>query len=188
MQFAHRSRHFSGRLAALAEWLLGDSHTSRWAIAMLAWLLLVVFGAAARFAYLFYRDRVNRTSATAAATPLAPRVKFAPESFDLSPARSRALLALRQRIDSRTTLHALFELVTELSDSTDMELTKAQLQQDMEAAEQAGIVSIDRVGPLTQLYNLTTPAGRDWVLSKERDLEIEAKKGMTRRARGPRHF
>jgi hypothetical protein len=58
----------------------------------------------------------------------------------------------------------------------------------MEAAEQAGIVSIDRVGPLTQLYNLTTPAGRDWVLSKERDLETEAKKGMTRRARGPRHF
>jgi RecA/RadA recombinase len=115
-------------------------------------------------------------------------VEFAPETFDLSPARCRALLALRQRVDARTTLHDLFQLVTDQDDNIDAQLTKAQLQHDMEAAERAGIVSVERLGTLTQYHNLAIPAGRDWVLSKQHELQAEAKKGMTRKAPKTRFY
>jgi hypothetical protein len=57
----------------------------------------------------------------------------------------------------------------------------------LEAAERAGIVSIERLGTLTQYHNLTTPDGRDWVLRKQHELQVEAKKGMTRKAQRPRY-
>jgi hypothetical protein len=62
----------------------------------------------------------------------------------------------------------------------DPRTSKAQLQHDMDEAERAGIVSIERLGTLTQYFNLTIPAGRDWVLSKETELQAEASKGLIR--------
>jgi hypothetical protein len=172
---------------SIGNWLLGDSHMLHWAVLLLVWLLLIAFAVAARLAYMLQRERATRSAATPAEQPRAS-VKFAPETFDLSPARSRALLVLRQRVDARTTLHDLFQLVTDQDDNIDARLTKAQLQHDMEAAERAGIVSIERLGTLTQYHNLTIPAGRDWVLTKQNELQSEAKKGMTRKAQRPRYF
>jgi hypothetical protein len=115
-------------------------------------------------------------------------VQFAPETFELTPPRRRALLVLRHRVDARTTLHDLHELVTDDGTHVDRQTTKAQLQHDMEAAERAGIVSIERVpGGYADYYRLTIPAGRDWVLSRQHELQAEAGKGMTRKERGPRY-
>jgi hypothetical protein len=107
--------------------------------------------------------------------------KFTPETFELTPARRRALLALRHRVDARTNLHELHRLVTDAGMYIDQETTKAKVQRDMEDAERAGIVTIDRVGTLTQYYNLTAPDGRNWVLEHEHELKAGAEKGMARR-------
>jgi hypothetical protein len=112
--------------------------------------------------------------------------KFEPEKFELTPPRSRALIGLLQRVDARTTLHDLYQFVVEVGPYRDIRTTKALLQHDMEEAEGAGIVSIDRVGPLTAFYNLTAPAGRNWVLSKESELRAKASEGMERI--NPRYF
>jgi hypothetical protein len=115
-------------------------------------------------------------------------VRFAPETFELTPPRCRALLALRHRVDARTTLHDLHERVADDGTHIDRQTTKAHLQHDMEAAEHAGIVHIERApGGYGDYYKLTTPEGRDWVLSKQRELQAEAGKGLTPREQGPRY-
>jgi DNA-binding PadR family transcriptional regulator len=124
---------------------------------------------------------------TPQATPQVP-ARFAPETFELTPPRCRALLVLRHRVDARTTLHDLHNLVTDDGTHIDRQTTKAQLQHDMEAAERAGIVSIERVpGGYADYYRLTIPAGRDWVLSKQHELQAEAGKGLIGKERGPRY-
>jgi hypothetical protein len=58
-------------------------------------------------------------------------------------------------------------------------LTKAQIQQDMKEAEQAGIVSIQRTPPgsAANFYALTRP-GRKWTLEKQAELRGLAPEGM----------
>ena len=60
-------------------------------------------------------------------------------------------------------------------------ISKGELQRDMEEGERLGLVSIDRVGTLMHYYNLTIPAGRDWVIGKEDELRVEGAKGLIRR-------
>ncbi len=116
------------------------------------------------------------------------RLQFAPETFELTPPRCRALLVLRDRVDARTTLHDLYERVVDDGTHIDRQTTKAHLQHDMEAAELAGIVNIERPpSGYGDYYKLTTPQGRDWVLSKQGELQAEAGKGMTPKERGPRY-
>lgn len=105
--------------------------------------------------------------------------KFDPDSFELTPPRCRALVGLLQRVDARTTLHDLYQSVVEVGPFRDTRTTKATVQQDMEEAEQVGIVSIDRVSELTAYYRLTNP-GRRWTLSKETELRAKAAVGMQR--------
>src|SRR6185437_14885013 len=96
--------------------------------------------------------------------------------------RSRALLGLLQRVDARTTLDDLYRFVAPpAAPYIDMDTTKAQLQFDMEEAERLGVVSIDRISPLTHCYSLTVPNGRDWTLRNKAKLQAEAPKGMRRR-------
>lgn len=128
------------------------------------------------------------TTSSAALMPMptqelpAPVQQFAPETFKRTPNRCRALLAMLQRVDARTTLHELHQLAAGGGVYNVQDLvTKAQLQHDMEDAERAGIVSIDRAGTLTQYYNLAIPNGRDWVLANQEELRREALKGVTRR-------
>jgi hypothetical protein len=115
----------------------------------------------------------SRTEPASLPTKLAPEV--------LTPPVRRALLVLRHRVDARTTLQDLHKLIAGDGVHVDLQTTKAQLQQDMEVAERAGIVSIARTTPLTHYYNLTLPEGRDWVLRHERELQIGAAEGMVRR-------
>jgi hypothetical protein len=165
---------------SVRKWLLSDSRMPRYGVVLLAWLLLIAVAGLARLAISLYRERATRTAAvTTNKLPRVP-VKFAPESFELTPARRRALLVLRHRVDARTTLHELHNLVTVDGLHIDRQTTKAQLQHDMDAAERAGLVSIDRAGKLTQYYNLAIPDGRDWVLQRERELQVGAGEGMTR--------
>lgn len=107
---------------------------------------------------------------------------FEPEKFELNGPRSRALLGLLQRVDARTTLDDLYRFVAPpAAPYIDMDTTKAQLQFDMEEAERLGVVSIDRISPLTHCYSLTVPNGRDWTLRNKAKLQAEAPKGMRRR-------
>jgi hypothetical protein len=110
-----------------------------------------------------------------------PFPSFEPEKFELTPPRCRALVALLQRVDARTTLHDLYQFVVSVGLDVDTSTTKGQLQHDMEEAEGLGIVSVDRAGELTAYYNLTIPSGRNWVLSKETELRAKASQGMVRR-------
>jgi hypothetical protein len=108
--------------------------------------------------------------------------RFAPETFALTGPRCRALLALLNRVDSITSLHDLHQIVTERrGEYMDVTTTKAQLQHDMDDAARAGLVWIEQIGTYTQRFQLTIPAGRDWVLGKQAELNREAAKGMTRR-------
>lgn len=105
-------------------------------------------------------------------------VQLAPETFKLTPSRCRALIVLLHRVDQRTNLHELRELVvTDGHHEEQYPTSKAQVLQDMEDAERAGIVSIERIDKLTQLFSLT-PDGRRWSLGKERSLQTQALKGM----------
>jgi hypothetical protein len=147
---------------------------------------------AARDCFLDHRERTMqqlRARADAGATPepkesaQAPETaRFAPETFKRTPSRCRALLAMLQRVDARTTLHELQQLANGggAYDVQDI-VTKAQLQHDMEDAERAGIVTIEHAGTLTQYYNLAIPEGRDWVLTNQEELRREALTGATRR-------
>lgn len=108
-------------------------------------------------------------------------VKFDPDNFDLTPPRCRALIVLLHRVDQRTSLSALRQLVvTDGKYAEHRPTNKAQILQDMEDAEQAGIVSIERVDKLTQFFSLTTE-GRRWALSKQAVLQVQALTGTYRR-------
>lgn len=111
---------------------------------------------------------------------LPPR-KFEPDSFTLTPPRCRALLVLLTRVDSITTLHDLHQAVAEFGIYADPEIHKGQMQHDMDDAERAGLVEIDRIGDYTRRYRLTQPDGRDWVLSKQADFKAKGVKGMKQR-------
>jgi hypothetical protein len=117
-----------------------------------------------------------------------PPAKFAPETFQLNAQRARALLMLVHRIDEQTTLDELLRMTNAhpqyiVKDPT----TKARLQRDMEDAERAGIVDVERIG-LSHYYSLTIPAGRDWLLERQAEISNEAQKGLTRRdPRSPQH-
>jgi hypothetical protein len=106
-------------------------------------------------------------------------LKFDPEKFTLTPPRCRALLALLHRIDSKTSLNDLHASVVTDGSNVDTKTSKAQVQQDMDDAADAGIVSIERIGDYTQYFRLA-PTGRDWVLSNENKLKSEASKGMAK--------
>ena len=130
-----------------------------------------------------------RTGATATpqGTPKAP-LRFDAESFELTPVRCRALLALLRRMEARTTLFQLHEMVVDDDDYIDPDISNAQVQHDMEAAERAGIVNIERVpGGTAHYYALAVPDGRDWVLKKERALKGAAHLGMKRKPTPPRY-
>jgi hypothetical protein len=156
------------------DWLLGDSHLIRGAVVLLMLSLTIVA------AYLIRERSRVRNIKVEIVNATAP-VRFAPESFDLTPARRRALLVLRHRPDQKTTLHELHRLVTEDGPYIDRQTTKARLQQDIEDAERAGLVSIERVGDYTHYYRLTTPDGRNWVNANERELQKGAGEGMTKK-------
>jgi len=169
------------------DWLLDDSHAPHYAVVLLLWLLLIAVAGLARLAYTLRNERNqgNRSPQVAAVEPQAtPQVpaRFAPESFKRTPSRCRALLSMLQRVDSRTTLQELQHLANGggVYDVKDI-VTKAQLQHDMEDAERAGIVTIERVGTLTQYFNLVIPDGRDWVLKNQEELRREAFEGVARR-------
>jgi hypothetical protein len=170
----------------VGDWLLGDSHMLRFGVVLLVWLLLIAIAGLARFAYMRNHERTSSTAATPKEQPRAPLI-FAPETFERTPPGCRALLVLRHRVDARTTLGDLHQLIADTDGCVDRQTTKAQLQHDMEAAERAGLVSIDRALSLTHYYNLTIPEGRDWVLSKQHELQVEAGKGMTRKEQQPRY-
>lgn len=112
-------------------------------------------------------------------TPQPAAKKFDPESFKLSPARCCALLHLSDRIDAITTLYELHKLITQGSAGyVDPETNRSQVQHDMEAAEAAGLVRIDRVGEYTHHYQLTIPDGRDWVITYQAHLRTIGRQGM----------
>jgi len=182
-------------------WFWSDSHLIRGGLTLLVLLLLTALAIIVGLVLAWRRERNQVIAAAdrvitdlkastnkaildqlkeAEATTQALR-KFEPEKFELTPPRRRALLVLRHRVDQRTTLHDLYTLVTNDGTHIDRQTTKAQLQHDMEDAERAGIVSIERVGPVTQYYNLAIPAGRDWVLRNERELQKGAGEGMTQK-------
>jgi hypothetical protein len=91
-------------------------------------------------------------------------VKVDSDAFEWTQLRGWAFSALLTRIGQRTDLDQLYELLK----ATDFELPlmgKAHLARDMEAAERASIVGIDRLGK-TRSYYYLTPHGRDWLLDK----------------------
>lgn len=113
------------------------------------------------------------------AAPQAPAKKFDPEIFRLTPPRCRALLHLSDRIDAITTLYELHTLVTQGTPGyVDPETNRSQVQHDMEAAEEAGLVRIDRVGEYTHHYQLTIPDGRDWVITYQAHLRTIGRQEM----------
>jgi len=163
------------------DWLSADAHVARGSVVVLVLLLLT---AAAIIYRLVVTLRRERTRAQAAATPQVARhaylrpmqptpetlPKFAPETFQLTPVRCRALIALRDRVDAITTLENLYRFATRGPTWADVSTSKAQIQHDMEDAERAGIVSIERAGGYTQHFRLTTPDGRDWVIREQENL------------------
>jgi hypothetical protein len=166
-------------VAPARTWLSTDAHVMRGVLVVLTLLL---------FTGVAIIVRLVRALRHAPQAERQVHARFIPETFELTPARCRALLVLRHRVDARTTLHDLHERVTHDGTQVDRQTTEAHLQHDMEAAEHAGIVSIERSpGGYGDHYRLTTPDGRDWVLDKQGELQAEAGKGMTAKPRGPRY-
>lgn len=179
--------HWSEAGQSLRDWLSSDSHMPRYIVMLSAWLLLIAAVRLARLAYLnLKRERSARSAATSQEQP--QTVKLAPDTFELTSPRRRALLALRNRVDARTTLYQLHELVADNGSHVDRQTTQAHVQHDMEAAERAGIVSIERKpGGYGDNYRLAIPDGRNWVLEHERELQLGASAGMDPKQRGPRY-
>jgi DNA-binding PadR family transcriptional regulator len=107
---------------------------------------------------------------------------FDPE-FELTPLRAREVLALLARVETRTTIHDLHEAVQvheyEGRHYIDTSQSRGRVQQDMDDAERAGIVSVERVPGGTAHYYSLTKQGRGWILLNESLLKGMAAIDMT---------
>jgi hypothetical protein len=173
----------SALVKSARDWLLADSHVVRGAVVLLVVALLIAVASIVRAR--------NQTSAPAApqATPQAP-VRFNPDAFELTSLRCRALLWLLQRVEARIVLHDIHEAVQTYDYDghhyVDTSQSRGRLQHDMEDAERAGIVSIERVPGGTSNYYGLTAQGRDWVLLNETALQAIAPVDMTKKDPNPR--
>jgi hypothetical protein len=179
-------------LPAARAWLSTYLRVMRGAVVLLALLLFIALAVIYRLATALRRERACAPAAAtpnvdseatpqgAQQTPQVP-VSFTPETFELTPPRCRALLALYRHIDQRVNLHELYSVVAKIGPAyMDTHTDKGDVEHDMDKAEGAGLVRVDRIGTVTKYYNLT-PEWRDWVRSKKTELEIMASKGMARR-------
>ena len=182
-------RHWpSGLLASANRWFAVQVTLTRGDL--VRWPLQTVSGILAFYAgVLGIRFHITQRRSRLQAEPqvdaqpeghVAPKasLRFEPEKFELTGPRCRALIGLLQRVDARTTLHDLYQFVVTVGLFVDTSTTKGQLQHDMEEAERSGIVAVERVSSHTELYSLTIPAGRDWVLSNEKELRTRLSWGM----------
>jgi DNA-binding PadR family transcriptional regulator len=107
--------------------------------------------------------------------------KFAPETFELTPARARALLVLDSHVSERMTLYNLHQLVVNPSPAqSDPRTSQGEVKRDMEDAEQAGYVSIDRSAGDAHYYKLTAE-GLRWVIDNKPHLQTIGSQGLIKR-------
>jgi hypothetical protein len=167
-----------------SKWFWKDAYVSWGGIAVIALVMLAALAAIIGLVSALRRER-----ARTAARPQAPAT-FDPDSFALTALRCRALLWLLQRVEARIVLHDIHEAVQTYNYDghhyVDTSQSRGRLQHDLEDAERAGIVRIERVrGGAANCYELTAQ-GRDWVLLNETLLKPLAAVDMTQADRPPR--
>jgi hypothetical protein len=169
----------SGALAGAWGWLWADVKVPRGSVL----LLILGLQIASLGAYLWLGKELLRRIGERAVenykkslqSQSPPPIEVSPESvrvdaeaFPLNKLRFSALLVLLNRINQQTSLEQLYiEVETQLERNYEKmpAAGKAQLARDMEDAERASIVSMDRLGSLQPYYRLTTH-GRDWLLDE----------------------
>jgi hypothetical protein len=142
----------------LTDWLTTKVELTR------SWLImLVVFPLIMGFAVgpimLWWQRR--KTVVEPAVKPEVP-AKVAVEAFKWSELRGLTLTVLLDRYGQRTDLDQLYALVRPASENMRL-ISTAHIAREMEAAERASIVRIDRLGETVRYYYLTDH-GRDWLL------------------------
>jgi hypothetical protein len=184
---AMKAPDVGGLIGTAGRWLRTQTTTTNGDIITLA-VISILLGFLCFAAMLFgqFQKLQRRGAEQRADVPQAPG-RFEPEAYELTPLRSRALLALLGRVEARTTLYDLHQAVQEYDYDgrhyIDESQSRGRLQHDMDEAEHVGIVSIERRPNGTSHYYGMTVPGRDWVLHNESVLKAMAPDGMTQKER-----
>jgi hypothetical protein len=161
---------------ATLNWLAAPALVPRGLLVLSVLLTWIVAG--------YFNKRTMRAPVVA---PKAAPARFEPEAFQMTPLRSRALLALLGRVGAHTTLYDLHEATSEYDYEghhyVDTSQSTGRIQHDMDDAERLGIVSIERLPNGTSHYYALTAQGRDWVLVNEALLKPMAVVDMTAKPR-----